>query len=75
MTRLILAALVIAGMLVIILHRPRLEAPGYWYEPEDGLEPGELPQTDPRVTDLQTYIRGWQGRQVVSTRVGREWEQ
>lgn len=77
MTRLLLAALVIAGLLAIIVtrRRRRLEHPWHWQEPEDGYAPGELPQTDPRVTDLQTYLRGWQGGQVVYTRVGREWEQ
>jgi hypothetical protein len=73
-----LATVLLAGMAVIILHRltrPRPEAPGHWQEPEDGYAPGELPLADPRVTGLTTYLRGWQGPQVVYTRVGREWEQ
>ena len=73
--RVALLSIILAAIALYLLTRPRPEAPGHWYEPENGLEPGELPQTDPRVTDLQTYIRGWQGRQVVYTRVGREWEQ
>ena len=78
MTRILSVAAVIALILslaALILTRPRPEIPAHWTEPEDGYAPGELPLVDPRTNDLATYLRGWQGRQVTYTRVGREWVQ
>lgn len=80
MTRhpLILAAIVIVSSAIgiVLLTRPRPEAPGHWYEPEDGVEPIVA---DPYqwsllgpATVTTTYIRGRQGGQVTFTRVGLE---
>ena len=63
------------AVILIILSKSRPEIPARWTEPEDGYAPGELPLVDPRTNDLATYLRGWQGRQVTYTRVGREWAQ
>ena len=72
--RLVIAA-TITALLIVACRRPRPEIPARWTEPEDGYAPGELPLVDPRTNDLATYLRGWQGRQVTYTRVGREWVQ
>lgn len=78
MTRLFLISSILGIVVVIgvaIRFAQHVEYPAHWREPEDGFAPGELPQADPRTTEIVTLLRGRQGRQPVYTRVGRERQQ